>query len=241
MNLLRVARTGSTNADLRDLAEQGAPHGTALLADEQTAGRGRMGRTWEAPAGTAVLLSVLLRPRLLPRQVPLLCLGAAVAAAEACPVLRIKWPNDLLGPDGRKVGGILAEMELGEGGVRYVILGIGLNLVAAPPIPTAAPLVDYADPPDRLALAEELTRGILAVSDELERGTDGMLARWRSLSATLGREVEVGEVRGVAEDVDSDGALWVRTSRGRRRVLAGDVRMVGEAFPARAHVLRPST
>src|SRR5690606_21125731 len=101
----------------------------------------------------AVLLSVLLRPDLAPRQVPLLCLGAAVATAEACPDLRIKWPNDLLGPDGRKVAGILAEMELGQGRVRYVVVGIGLNLTAAPPLPTAAPLSDYTVPPERLALA----------------------------------------------------------------------------------------
>lgn len=227
MRLLRVASTGSTNADLRRMAEDGAPHGTALLADAQTAGRGRMGRSWEAPPGAAVLLSVLLRPALLPRHVPLLCLGAAVATAEACPVLRIKWPNDLLGPDGRKVAGILAEMELEHARVRYVVVGVGLNLTAAPALPGAAPLSDYVEPPDRLALAERLARGIIDVASELERGSDGVLARWRSLSATLGRAVEVGEVRGVAEDVDEDGALLVRTPHGRRRVLAGDVRMVG--------------
>lgn len=227
MRLLRVATTGSTNADLRRMAEEGAAHGTALLADAQTEGRGRMGRAWEAPPGAAVLLSVLLRPVLAPRQVPLLCLGAAVATAEACPDLRIKWPNDLLGPDGRKVAGILAEMELEHGRVRYVVVGIGLNLTAAPPLPTAAPLSDYAAPPDRVELAKRLAEGVLEVSDELRRGPDGVLRRWRSLAATLGRQVQVGEVRGVAEDVDEDGALLVRTPQGRRRVLAGDVRMVG--------------
>lgn len=226
--MIRVGETGSTNADLRRLADEGAPHGTALLADSQTAGRGRLGRVWEAPPGSAVLLSVLLRPSLPVARVPLVCLGAAVATAEACgSAFRIKWPNDVLAPDGRKVAGILAELELTGGRVDYVIVGIGVNVTAAPPLPTATALAEVVDPPDRVELAGRLIRGVLDLAELVGRDPSALLDRWRARSATLGRQVAVGEVRGLAEGIDADGALVVRTSDGLRRVLAGDVTMIG--------------
>lgn len=224
-----VPETGSTNADLAALAADGAPHGTALLADRQTAGRGRMGRTWEAPEGAAVLLSVLLRPDVAPARVPLISLAAAVATADACgPSYRIKWPNDVLAPDGRKVAGILAEMEVRGGRVRHVIVGVGINVGAAPPLQTATSLAEWGAPPHRAELAARLVRGVLDQATSVAAHPGSLLDRWRARAHTLGRQVSVAGVTGVAEDIDEDGALVVRDSDGgRRRVLAGDVQMVG--------------
>ena len=128
----------STNRYLLDQARAGAPEGVVAVADHQSAGRGRLGRRWEAPAGANLLVSVLLRPEL---PAPLRHLASAVvalAAAEAAGavtglVLGIKWPNDLLGPDGRKVAGVLAEGDLatgerGSGPPPAVVVGIGINV-----------------------------------------------------------------------------------------------------------------
>lgn len=230
-----VTETGSTNDDLRRRAFTGAPQGTALVADRQTGGRGRLGRGWDAPPGAAVLLSVVLRTRIPIARVPLLCLGAAVATLEAseatarAPIgLGIKWPNDVLAPDGRKVAGVLAELELVGGQVDFVVVGIGVNVGAAPPLPGASCLTDWAvEPLDRAALAARIVRGVLDLADLARRDASALLDRWRARSVTLGREVAVGEVRGRAEDIDADGALIVRTPEGPRRILAGDVTMIG--------------
>lgn len=227
--LLEVVETGSTNDDLRALADAGAPHGTAILAESQTAGRGRLGRVWEVPPGSAVLLSILLRPVLAARDVPLLCLAAAVATADACgPSFAIKWPNDVLAPDGRKVAGILAEMELSKQGVRHVVIGIGVNVTAAPPLSTSACLAEFIDPPNRLHLAKALVDGVLSRAEQVATAPRDMLDQWRARSHTLGRRVAIGAVSGLALDVEASGALLVQGDDGVvRRVLAGDVRMIG--------------
>ncbi len=229
MRLLRVAESASTNDDLTALAARGAPHGTALLADRQTAGRGRLGRVWESGEGN-VALSVLLRPDLPLERVPLLCLAAAVAVATAAgPAYRIKWPNDVLAPDDRKVCGILAELDSERGQVRHVVVGIGVNLASAPPLPTAASLLEVdgirRDPE---AFAREVAEGLIASCEQLQEDPSPVLQRWRALSHTLGREVEVAGVVGRALDIDPDGALRLLTECGERRVLAGDVTMVAQ-------------
>lgn len=222
--MIRVTVTGSTNDDLRRLAQAGAEHGTAVLADAQTRGRGRLGRRWECPPGANVFLSVLLRTPLPPERAPLLTLAAAVATAEACgPAYRIKWPNDVLAPDGRKVAGILAEAEWQAGELAFVVLGVGVNVAAAPPLPTATCLAADGVPRDRDAVAIAVRDGILAQADRLARDPAAVLADWRARSATLGKQVRVGEVSGLAVDVDEAGALLVRDEIGLRRVLAGDV------------------
>lgn len=195
--MLRLARTSSTQDAARTL-----PAGWAVLADHQTAGRGRRDRAWEAPPGTALLASFVLPFR------PLASLAAGVAAAEACgPGVRLKWPNDLL-LDGAKLGGILVEVVDGR-----AVVGIGINLTAAPP--GAARLARGRD-----ELFEALCGALDRWSDA---APEAVLEAWRARSDTLGRRVRAelgGEVvEGMAEDVDSDGALVI----GGRRVHAGDV------------------
>jgi len=176
----------------QDLA-RALPIGSIVIADHQTAGRGRLDRRWESPPGTALLVSFVLPPN------PILSLAAGVAAAEACGVgiVRLKWPNDLL-LGGGKVGGVLVEATPTK-----AICGIGINLTWAPK--GAARLNQ-----DRDQLLEKLRI-------ELERWTsataDEVLARWRALSDTLGRRVRVElsgtAIEGIAEDIGPQGELIV--------------------------------
>jgi BirA family transcriptional regulator, biotin operon repressor / biotin---[acetyl-CoA-carboxylase] ligase len=185
-----VRRLGSVPST-QDVART-LPIGSMVLADHQTAGRGRHDRRWEAPPGTALLVSFVLAPG------HLLSLAAGIAAAEACgPQVRLKWPNDLL-LDGRKLGGILVEVH----GTKAV-LGVGINLTWAPE--GAAMLGRPRDEVfDQLAL--ELATWTAAPDEKV-------LARWRELSATLGRRVRVdvaGEVtEGIASDIGPRGELIV--------------------------------
>lgn len=224
----RVGVVDSTQRLARELAEGRAPHGTAVLADAQTAGRGRLGRTWESPPGDNLLLSVVLRPTGPVHDAPLLSLGAAAGLAVAFG-LRVKWPNDLVTADGRKVGGLLAELEADAGRVRFVVLGLGLNVNAAPPGLPAASLaalgaegldVDDWRAGDRLdvaAVADTALRAILAWSSHPAR-----LDTWRARSHTLGRRVRVAGREGVATALRDDGALLIDGEP----VLAGDVELV---------------
>lgn len=221
-----VARTGSTNDDVRRMAAGGAPHGFTLVADVQTEGRGRRGRHWISPPGKNLMFSTLLRPRgLQPAHAGLLALAAAVAIVEACPAvpLQIKWPNDVLGPDGRKVAGILAEAEWVQGNIAWAVIGIGLNIGAAPELPTAACLADYGAEDERVNRAVRVIGHLIERCDQLVMDPDGVLDAWRSHAHTLGRRVTIDGITGVASDIDSGGALVVSTSTGLQRVVAGDV------------------
>jgi len=214
-------RVTSTNDLAKGLAEEGAPEGAAVLALAQTAGRGRLGRPWASPRG-GMYLSVVLRPALPTDRWSLLGIAIAVGSASAAESLAgmpitLKWPNDLL-LDTRKVGGILV-----EAGPTFAVAGIGINAAVPPDLL----------PPDAASLNVELTtlvceilRGVERALAMLPADTAGLLAQWRRRSATLGRHVRVvgrEEVAGVAEDIDADGALLLRTAQGVRRVLAGDV------------------
>jgi BirA family transcriptional regulator, biotin operon repressor / biotin---[acetyl-CoA-carboxylase] ligase len=187
------------------LAAAGLPLGSVVVADHQTAGRGRHGRSWEAPPGGGLFVTFVLSPA------PLVVFAAGVAAAEACggDVL-LKWPNDLVLHD-RKLGGILAEIRN-----EHALVGIGINLSWAPA--GAARLGA-----DRDLLLERLLP-LMTRWNEAE--PEAVVKRWRELSWTLGQQVRVelgGEViEGLAEDVADDGALLV----GGRRVIAGDVTRV---------------
>jgi BirA family biotin operon repressor/biotin-[acetyl-CoA-carboxylase] ligase len=180
---LRLASVTSTQDVARKL-----PIGSIVVADHQTAGRGRMQRRWEAPPGTALLVSFVLERN------PLLSLAAGVAAAEACgPDVRLKWPNDLL-LDGAKLGGILVEATPDK-----AVCGIGINLTSSPP---GAAMLDQP----RDELLERLTASIRGWTSA---PADQVLARWRQLSATLGRRVRIDSTEGVAEDIGPRGELIV--------------------------------
>jgi len=184
---VRLDSVGST----QDVARQ-LPIGSIVVADHQTAGRGRLSRSWEAPPGTALQASFVIRPQ------PLLSLAAGVAAAEACNHgVRLKWPNDLLLED-RKLGGILIEVS----GDRAIV-GVGINLTWAPP---GAAQLDI--PRDRLLddLKDSLDRWAVAAPEKI-------LEAWRALADTLGRKVRVElpdrVLEGMAQDIDGNGSLIV--------------------------------
>ncbi|HKW59760.1 MAG TPA: biotin--[acetyl-CoA-carboxylase] ligase [Candidatus Dormibacteraeota bacterium] len=182
----QVVRVGSVPST-QDVARE-LPVGAIVVADHQTAGRGRLDRRWEAPPGTALLVSFVLAPR------PLLSLALGVAAAQACgPDVRLKWPNDLL-LDDRKLGGILVETT-----PHKAVCGIGINLTWAPE--GAAMLGAPRD--------EVLSRLRAEVESWSGAGDATVLARWRELSATLGRRVRIDGVEGTAQDVGAAGELIV--------------------------------
>lgn len=217
---LHLRRTSSTNDRARELARAGAPHGALVTAAEQSAGRGRQGRTWSAPPGRALLLSLVLRdpPRLLP-----LAAGLAVAE-EVGPDARIKWPNDVLLPDGRKVAGILVEGRPQEG---WAVLGIGLNVaVQADDLPpelrqTAGTL---GRPPAELE--PTLRRLIVALERWLAASPGVVIDAYRERDALLGREVAWSGGKGTAAGIDGEGRLVVSGADGRRKALeAGEVHL----------------
>jgi BirA family transcriptional regulator, biotin operon repressor / biotin---[acetyl-CoA-carboxylase] ligase len=232
----------STNVVAFRLAVEGAEHGELVVAEEQTQGRGRRGRTWSSPRYLNLYCSFVLRPELPPQRAPELTLLAAVAVAESLRAAGvpadIKWPNDLL-VGGRKVAGILTELSAEPDRVHFVVLGIGVNLNASrndfPPelseVATSA-LEVTGRPVARAAFTAGLARRLEEWLDlHAAQGFRPVRERWRALSATLGQEVlvtsERREIRGVAVDVDDDGALRIRTADGaEERVLAGDVEQV---------------
>lgn len=211
--------TDSTNERAKALALSGAPHGTVVTADAQTAGRGRQGRSWTAAPGDALLLSLLLRS--LDELIPF---RAAVAVAEALPVdSKIKWPNDVW-VDGRKVSGILVEGRPQEG---WAVLGIGIN-VTTREFPEE--LVEIAT---SLALAgatatrDEMLAGLLASLDRwLAAPAADVLAAWRERDALLGAPVAWADGSGTAAGVTDSGALRVELEDGSVAELdAGEVHL----------------
>ena len=236
--VLRFTEVSSTNDIAAEQGASGAAEGLVVIAESQTAGRGRFSRSWHSPPGSGLYVSVLLRP---PTEVAgLLTLAAGVALCEAVHQStglqpRIKWPNDLLAPGGRrKLAGILVEGSATGGRVEYVVLGFGLNIRARP----------Y--PPDLIgratSLEEELGRHVeeshvldcsLAVlaqryDDLLEGRREAVLARWSELApearGTRIEWVRDGQtMRGVSAGIDADGALLARAGQGMERIVSGEV------------------
>ncbi len=227
MSLVRhVATATSTNDLARAWADEGAPHGAVVSADHQTAGRGRLQRRWASPPGQNLAMSVVLRRDWVAGRVPWACLAAAVAVAEvAGPAFRIKWPNDVQDAHGRKVAGILAEAEWGEGRLRYVVVGIGVNVAWSPPdLPHTSSLAAAGVDTTPLALRDEVARALLSWVD---RPVEALAAAWTERSATLGRHVRIGAVEGLASHLLGDGGLAVRVAGGDLvEVRSGDVEMV---------------
>jgi BirA family transcriptional regulator, biotin operon repressor / biotin---[acetyl-CoA-carboxylase] ligase len=223
-------RTRSTNATALELAEAGTPEWTVVAAGHQTAGRGRLGRTWLDEPGRSLLFSVVLRPPIPPERAGLITLLAGACAAGAASevagtAVRCKWPNDLLLGEA-KVGGILAEARVEGTELRHVVVGVGVNV---------------SDPPEGVREAtglggveqEALLTGILhrlaATYHPRAPGfAEEVLGAWRSVASTLGRRVRAAttvgrDVEGTAVDVDPTGALLVRTAAGTLPVAFGEV------------------
>ncbi|HEY9231279.1 MAG TPA: biotin--[acetyl-CoA-carboxylase] ligase [Blastocatellia bacterium] len=238
--ILRFDSLPSTNDLARELAEQGAPEGTAILGREQTRGRGRQGRAWASPMGEGLYLSVILRPMLAPAQAAILTLAAAVAVAETLSAdyalaVDIKWPNDIHAR-GKKISGILIESSIEKNELAYVVLGVGVNLgqrefagelqAAATslliesgqrvtPDEFAAPLLERLDAWYRVAL----------------RQPSEIIGRWQQLSSYAegcAVRVEDGEraIEGMTRGLAPTGALIVETASGERcEIVAGEIRL----------------
>ena len=216
---LHLRTIGSTNARARELAEAGAPHGTAVTADEQTAGRGRQGRGWSTPPGSALAVSLVIRD-----PDPLLSLRAGLAVADlAGAAARVKWPNDVL-LDGRKVAGILAEGRPQEG---WAVLGIGVNAA----LDLAVLPADVRERAGTLGLAPaELPRALQELLGALERRLaqppEATLAALRERDALAGRPVRWDGGSGTGAGIADDGALLVRDAGGALHALAaGEVHL----------------
>ena len=239
------AAIGSTSDRARELLLRGTGDGTAVVAELQTRGRGRRGRTWASPPHRNLLVSVALRPRLGARDAWRLGLAAALAVLDACrsvaPV-NLKWPNDLVARDGRKVAGLLVETVLDGDHVREAVIGIGINVnwaIAEMPVEIADSATSLAElagrAVDRAALLATLLEGLDREMTAVESGASP-LERYRAACATLGQHVAVEagsrRVEGRAVAVDDAGALVVATAEGTETVTGGEVVRVRRAVPA---------
>ena len=237
------AETGSTNADAAALAETGAPEGVVVLADLQTAGRGRLGRSWSSPPGAGIYASVLLRPESAVAR--LLSIAAGVAIAEAIEEVTglnptVKWPNDVYldgggGHAARKVAGILTESGMTRGET-WVVVGFGINVLPAalPPQLTRATSLEteLGRPVDRGELLAGCLVRLAERYRDLQAGRCGAVldaCRLRAAS-TFGRRVEWNDngraLTGTVADIDDEGGLVVETTAGTARIVSGEVRWI---------------
>ena len=236
--IVHLDTTVSSNEEAKRLALQGAEDGTVVVAEEQSAGKGRLSRGWFSPKYKGIWFSMLLRPTFLPQEAPKCTLMAAVAMTKAIRrfgvEVGIKWPNDIL-YNGKKLNGTLTEMHAEMERIHYVIIGTGLNVNILKE--------EFPEELQDIGISLEMIKGeklqrvplfaeIINAMDELycevlEHGFGKVLDEWRKYSVTLGQEINVIGVKetyaGVAADIDEDGALLVDTPNGRSRVLAGDV------------------
>jgi len=229
--------TLSSTMDLAmELGIKGLPEGTLVLAETQTKGRGRLGRGWLSPKYKGIYLSLILRPNILPQQAPMLTLLSAVSVCEAVRQIaalepEIKWPNDILIRH-KKLGGILTELNAEMDEVRFVIVGLGLNINNDKKtlLNGATSLKEEkGEPVNRSELLKEILRVI--EKNYLifqEKGPLPVLDKWREYSITLGKRVKVfchrQHIEGIASDIDIDGGLLIRKDSGiTEKVMAGDV------------------
>jgi BirA family biotin operon repressor/biotin-[acetyl-CoA-carboxylase] ligase len=228
----------STNDLAKELAARGAPEGTVVVAEAQTGGRGRLGREWDSPPGAGLYVSLVLRPMLPPLELPQITLTTAVAVVRAIRRVAgvapgIKWPNDLL-LNGKKLGGILTEMETESDRIRHVVVGVGVN-VNNPGFPpelaaTATSLtLALGGSFSRVQLLQAWLEEFEELYDRfLNQGFTEILEEWKRFTVTLGRPATVRqgprEISGQALDVAADGALLLRTASGEIvRVTSGEI------------------
>jgi BirA family biotin operon repressor/biotin-[acetyl-CoA-carboxylase] ligase len=241
--IVHLDRAASSSDEAERLARQGEPEGTVVIVEEQTAGRGRVGREWRSPRRRGIYLSVILRPALSPARVSFLTLCSAVAAQQAiqacAPAVQVsvKWPNDVL-IGGRKVCGILTELTTEADRINHAVVGVGMNANHSPEdlagIPAATSLrIETGGEVSRPALARAFLRSLDAQYALLggERYAE-IIDRWLDASATVGRRVRVVSLsgerwEGVATGLDDDGCLLLRLDTGMtRRVTGGDVTLL---------------
>jgi BirA family biotin operon repressor/biotin-[acetyl-CoA-carboxylase] ligase len=240
----RFAELDSTNSYLLEEAALGAPEGVVAVADHQRAGRGRLGRRWEAPPGGCLLVSVLLRPALPPERLfvggALVALAAADAADRVAGVApELKWPNDLV-IGGRKVAGVLAEARSAPGTGPALVVGLGLNVTWPGPDPATTTSLSAAAgrPVDRESVLEVLLDRLAERRPALDQpdGPDDLVAELARRCATVGQAVRVelsaGSFEGRAVGLTGSGHLVVDTAGVRREVAAGDVVHLRPAAPA---------
>ena len=223
--LSALAVTGSTNDDALSAARDGAPHGATFVADHQTSGRGRRGRSWLAEPGDGLLVSVLLRPELEPGRLGLLPLtvGLAVRAAveaflpaQLTSAARVKWPNDVW-VSGKKIAGVLAESRLGSAGA-VVVAGIGINLGTERFPPElegrATSFARLGLAPPREALLAAALKGLELRLASLSRAPDEIVSELRQHDGLRGRRVRVDGTDGIASGIDSEGHLTLQLCNG---------------------------
>ena len=243
-NIVLHRSVDSTNLLAKGLASEGAPEGTLVLAEEQTAGRGRMQRQWLSPACKNLLFSFILRPFIPLDRVFVLTMILSVAAAKAAatamregigePRVMIKWPNDLYIRN-KKLGGILTEFSVKDGKVEYVVLGLGLNVNWNPGenagllYPATSILAESGGSVSRNGLLVDILHIFAKYYEEMLSGRmEDLYRRWNELSMILGREVTVDlngkTITGTADRIDRSGALLLKDTNGREhRILSGDV------------------
>ncbi|HWQ90286.1 MAG TPA: biotin--[acetyl-CoA-carboxylase] ligase, partial [Clostridia bacterium] len=235
--------TTSTNDVVEKLAHDGVKEGVVVFAESQTRGRGRLGRSWISPQGKGLWFSILLRPDMRPQETTQLTVASATALRRAILANtglspKIKWPNDIL-VHGKKVAGILTELSAELDHIRYVILGIGVDVQFTtedfpPELRQSASSIktETGRPVSRPDLAVAILRELDADYARIRTGGFPALAdEWEEHCATLGREVSIRigdrRVRGRAEALDEEGALLLRTEHGHmERITGGDVTLV---------------
>lgn len=234
--------TDSTNLRIRHLGDEGAPHGTLAVADRQTAGRGRRGRTWESPGGSCIYMSVLLRPDLIPEKAPVITLVMACSVAEgimdcADVNLQIKWPNDIIA-GGKKLAGILTEMSSQVDYINHVTVGVGINVnIQSFPeeIQTATSL--FSETGKRVKRAPVIAAVMKHFEEDYKifmqtEDMSGLMEKYSSLLVNRGREVRIlekgAEHKGFAEGINRKGELIVRREDGTvENICAGEVSVRG--------------
>lgn len=232
--------TASTNDLIEQMASHGVAQGMVVVAESQTRGRGRLGRTWSSLPGKGLWFSVLLRPQIRPQAAPQLTVAAALSLWRAVYQLtglssEIKWPNDLL-IQGKKISGILTEMSAEMDHVKHLVIGAGLNVNHQPrdfPAELRSQASSLALASGQLWNRSDLLVAILREMDSAYRkissgGFSALAEEWRQRCTTLGRQVTIRQgnrlIHGLAETIDEEGALLVRTQHGRlERVTGGDV------------------
>ena len=232
--------TDSTNLQLRKKAEAGAEEGTVLVADQQLAGRGRLGRPWVSPPGVNLYCSLLLRPHIPVQQAPQFTFLSAVAVVDTLKAIcdinaQVKWPNDIL-VGGAKIAGLLNEMNAETEQINYIVLGIGVNLNMTADLfpnelkyPATSALIETGHRVPRSRFLRKLLQQLdFYYCEFLEQGFAPIRQRWEQMCPIVNHRVQVdGRLTGTVVGLEPDGALRLQLdSGGVERVIAGDVRMV---------------